>query len=268
MRKLLSIGVFLSTWVVSHAQPLAEEVWPGVITVAAVDGAVLDAAGESLVRDQLLEDLPAQVALQPESKLALVFSNGLSLYADEGAVFSIKAFEQRAFDPHYADLKREPSRSLLTIQLTKGRLALYSPEPNPTSDFTIETPHGTLKNAGSLASVTVLSDETRVQLLENLERGDSFIGWAQTVRYVPKGGSEDFLQAGQIVRLGLAYEDGYEVRDIGLDQVAITQILLKSAQRAADPLRFIPQDGKLKPVRVLPAKAIEQVVPDNYRLMD
>ena len=81
----------------------------------------------------------------PDAHLFLALSNGMGLGVGADTELTVEAFRQEPFPEERAGWELEPSRSVLTLRLREGRMAVASQKLSPLSKVRVRLPVGTAR---------------------------------------------------------------------------------------------------------------------------
>jgi hypothetical protein len=160
----------------------------GVVIIAAKDGPTrfLDSQGKILptgktaIGAALPEGNVAQAGVG--GKIVLLLSNGTVTTLESQTKLKIREFSQEPFDAagrKISDLKTEPSKSSVKLDLDWGSIVVTTKKLDRASSLQIQSPSGTAGIRG-----------TQFRLAENLGSGTKLDVTESTVTFTPKGGGE------------------------------------------------------------------------------
>jgi hypothetical protein len=136
---------------------------------------------EDLTEKSVFDAEGTIIETKPDSKNALVMSNGVGLNFAPDTKLVVRRFLQEPFQPNRTDLDTEPSVSQTRTSLVRGTLGLCSGKLVAGSSMIYETPHGSvnlLSQNVQKASIEIQDDVTKVTLFEGAItlRGDNMAG--------------------------------------------------------------------------------------------
>ncbi|OHE77608.1 MAG: hypothetical protein A3G75_10505 [Verrucomicrobia bacterium RIFCSPLOWO2_12_FULL_64_8] len=143
----------------------AQESLRGKFFVAEVTGAVTfiaEGRAFELHKGDILPAQGARVETGPASTVALVFSNGSSVFVDERTNLEIRKFEQLPFSPGTDTTIVEPSISQTVGSITVGRMVLSTNDLASGTSMFYDTPHARVKIRGKQVIIEVREADTRV----------------------------------------------------------------------------------------------------------
>lgn len=142
---LIAAGSFLSGAIVSHAEEMAE----GIAFATSIQGSVQIEDAESHSTQPKLHDTlilnACTIKTGKNAHIYLSLSNGMAIGIGEKSVVLFETFAQEPFTNKRERLSYEPSRSILSIRLINGDLAVVSNNLSPLSEARIFLPTGELQ---------------------------------------------------------------------------------------------------------------------------
>lgn len=176
--------------------------------------------------------------------LAVVFSNGMSIYMGPSSQLKVIEFAQQPWHPEESNPDFEPSRSKINIQLIEGEFAITQRQAFPTSEILFTVPQGTIETISPALFVQLGPTEASLFVLDGRA---IFSPTSQNRR--------DFVQFGQRLNLNQArqVDSGIALDRIGHEQNKMIEELLTRSRLAAARTVFII-DGN-----VLGARAVRPV---------
>lgn len=142
---LVSGASFLGGAFVSHAEEMAE----GIAFATSIQGSVQIEDAESYSTQPKLHDTLTLNACTVETgknaHIFLALSNGMGIGIGEKSAVLFESFVQKPFTNKRERLSNEPSRSILSIRLINGDLAVVSNNLSPLSEAHVFLPTGELQ---------------------------------------------------------------------------------------------------------------------------
>ncbi len=123
------------------------------------------------------------IQTKPDSKCAVVLSNGTGVFIDPDTRMEVKKFMQEPFTPNRNDPEVEPSLSQTQVSIPHGTVGLCTPKMVAGSTMVYDTPQASIAIRGRKVVVGTDGDTTTVSLLEGdvTVRGDQYTG-GQTLK--------------------------------------------------------------------------------------
>ncbi len=248
----------------ASARAATPEAVPGAILVqTARAGATIaangkDAKAQALKPGETLAATGQLLDMHDNSPVALILSNGDSLYLPMGGRLTLEGFTQ---DP-ISDTSRngreyEPSRSALRLNLAQGTLALSGRKPVATSTLTLTTPLARFDCQSPSFIVKVEADSVTFILIE---------GTAEVT--IPETGFHDTLQAGQaatLTRQNLKASYPITLANISTADNQKFAGWLTAARMTERRVTFTGTPGKLTPHTQIPQDFTQQTSVDEPR---
>ncbi|WOO41900.1 hypothetical protein [Rubellicoccus peritrichatus] len=129
-----------------------------------------------------------------DSFVAVVLSNGLSIYCGPESHLEITEAHQEAFADFYAASEFEDSVSTIELKLVEGGFGFDQPDPNPTSTLSIETRYGEIEGDASSFAIVLGNREGKVGTLNG---SLYFISDQDKRRFVAEDEALDLAMASQ-----------------------------------------------------------------------
>jgi len=173
------------------AAPSAPDSLPGIIFAHTVRSGAAIAPADDAKEPRAFQrgdtfSATGQTLLSDKGEpIALVFSNGDSLYLPNGGRLIFNEFTQAAVTDTSVHREYEPSHSMVRLTLTQGTLALAARKMDPTSTFTLIAGQLQVQSISQSLVVSVIGDTVTITLFDGT-----------AVVTVPETGFHDTLQAG------------------------------------------------------------------------
>ena len=187
----------------------------------------------------------------------LILSNRTVIQLEENTKIKIKSFSQTppfSFD-FYSET--EETRSILDMEILRGKIRVYGVRPRATSSINVESPFGKYDVKSTKFTMSVSDKHTEIVLFE----GQS--------TFTSKNGKRDFIQnkqRGEILVEKLNSE--YPMKIEYLTSIEEDALLLKfnDCKTVFNSVEFFKgKDGKMRAIRITPKEFLNRSAKYEYR---
>lgn len=224
--------------VVLAGSAFAQASLPGKVFVAQVTGAVtymVDGKVITLAKGDTIPVQGAHIETSKGASLVLVYSNGTSIYVDQGTILDINRFVQKPFPTGVDTTVMEPSTSNTLGRLTQGRVVISTNQLATGTSMIYETPDAQVRIRGKDIVIEVEKNTTNVVMLH----GDATVTGANAA----PGNIGQVLQSGEMAVVTSSAASALAPADVQVVAVTSNQEnsvapLLAATQRAQSVVVF------------------------------